>query len=70
MQREIRRKGGGEGTLTAFFRARNSEIICSQDLDDAVIRQYSKFAGKAADVLLKLEGQIEAWPVMAQVDPG
>ena len=35
-----------------------------------MIRQYSKFAGEAADVLLKLEGQIEAWPVMAQVDPG
>lgn len=43
----------------------SSEIVGTQDLDYAPIRQYSKFAGGAAHVLLKLNTQIEARPMMA-----
>src|SRR5665647_272285 len=48
----------------------SSEIIGSQDLHNPAIRQYSEFAARVADVLLKLERQIEAGPVVAQLNPG
>src|SRR5450830_617137 len=48
----------------------SSEIIGSQDLHNPAIRQYSEFTGGTADVLLKLERQVEAGPVVAQLNPG
>ncbi len=41
------------------------EIVGSQNLNNAAIRQYSELTDRAADVLLHLQRQIEAWPMVA-----
>ena len=47
----------------------SSEIVLSQNLDDAPVRQDAKFAAGSADVALKLQAQVEAWPMVAQFEP-
>ena len=47
-----------------------SEIILSQNLDDATVRQNAKFAVGPTDVALKLKAEIEIRPMVAQFDPG
>ena len=61
---------GSQGGSTKQLEPEGSEVVRSQNLDDAPVRQNPKFAAGTTHILLKLKAQVKTRPMAAQLHPG